>query len=70
MMSRWAASYLQDAMLRLGHDFGGATLNSTLLMGMQQMCSYDTVAFGASDFARSLRARSGSTTNTPGTSNL
>lgn len=50
MMSRWAASYLQDAMLRLGHDFGGATLNSTLLMGMQQMCSYDTVAFGTSDF--------------------
>ena len=50
MADRWAATYLSDAILRLGHDFGGATLNSTLLFAMQQMCSYDTVAFGYSDF--------------------
>ncbi|KAJ9474504.1 Repressible acid phosphatase [Pseudozyma hubeiensis] len=50
MADRWAETYLQDAMLRLGKDFGGAKLTSTLLFAMQQMCSYDTVAFGYSDF--------------------
>ncbi|KIS67246.1 uncharacterized protein UMAG_04350 [Mycosarcoma maydis] len=50
MADKWAAIYLQDAILRLGPNFGGAKLNSTLLFGMQQMCSYDTVAFGYSDF--------------------
>ncbi|EST09309.1 Histidine phosphatase superfamily, clade-2 [Kalmanozyma brasiliensis GHG001] len=50
MADKWAAAYLQDAVFRLGPNFGGAALNSTLLFAMQQMCSYDTVAFGYSDF--------------------
>ncbi|SJX64807.1 related to 3-phytase A precursor [Sporisorium reilianum f. sp. reilianum] len=50
MADKWAATYLQDAVLRLRNDFGGAALNATLLFAMQQMCSYDTVAFGYSDF--------------------
>ena len=50
MADRWAATYLSDAVLRLRDHFGGATLNASLLFGMQQMCSYDTVAFGYSDF--------------------
>lgn len=50
MADRWAESYLSDAILRLKNDISGAYLNSTLLFGMQQMCSYDTVAFGYSDF--------------------
>ncbi|SPO30929.1 related to 3-phytase A precursor [Ustilago trichophora] len=52
MADKWASIYLSDAILRLRHDFGGANLNSTLLFAMQQMCSYDTVAFGYSDFCR------------------
>ncbi|PWZ00413.1 phosphoglycerate mutase-like protein [Testicularia cyperi] len=50
LADQWADNYLQDAVLRLGPDFGGATLTPRLLFGMQQMCSYDTVAFGVSDF--------------------
>lgn len=50
MANQWAHNYLQDAILRLQTDFGGAALTSELLFGMQQMCSYDTVAFGSSNF--------------------
>ena len=50
MANKWAENYLSDAILRLEPGFGGAKLNATLLYAMQQMCSYDTVAFGYSDF--------------------
>ncbi len=70
MADRWAAIYLQDAVFPARGDFGGAKPNSTLLMAMQQMCSYDTVAFGIAIFAGCLPSRSGWITSMRGMSSF
>lgn len=46
----WQDDYLKTAITRLQSYIKGAELNATLLNAMQQLCSYDTVAFGRSDF--------------------
>lgn len=49
----WADDYLSPAIGRL-QPFAPSSvkLSGRLLNGMQQLCSYDTVAFGRSDFCR------------------
>lgn len=46
----WVDQYLGSAVTRLGASVQGLELTPRLLYGMQQLCSYDTVAFGHSDF--------------------
>lgn len=46
----WTADYLKAAVERLQGYVTGAKLDPMLLNAMQQLCSYDTVAFGRSDF--------------------
>lgn len=46
----WADDYLRGAVQRLQSHTPGVTLTGKLLNGMQQLCSYDTVAFGRSNF--------------------
>ncbi|UZJ55504.1 hypothetical protein CBS101457_004824 [Exobasidium rhododendri] len=48
----WIQDYLKKAVDRLQEHVKGAQLTPALLNGMQQLCSYDTVAFGRSDFCR------------------
>ena len=49
---QWINTYLRDAVARLQPDFGGAKLTAELVYAMQQLCPYDTVAFGHSDFCQ------------------
>lgn len=42
--------YLANTTARLQKHVQGATLTPTLVYGMQQLCSYDTVVFGHSEF--------------------
>lgn len=46
----WQEDYLKSAVTRLQSHIEGVELNATLVNAMQQLCSYDTVAFGRSDF--------------------
>jgi hypothetical protein len=48
--SEWQEDYLAKAVERLQPYIQGAKLDPALLGAMQQLCSYDTVAFGRSDF--------------------
>ena len=43
-------SYLANATARLQAHVHGAQLTPKIVYGMQQLCSYDTVAYGRSDF--------------------
>ena len=46
----WVQQYLSKAVERLQPHVHGAQLTPDIVYGMQQLCSYDTVAFGHSDF--------------------
>ncbi|KAL4400248.1 acid phosphatase [Malassezia pachydermatis] len=46
----WVQTYLAKATKRLQAHVHGATLTPAILFGMQQLCSYDTVAYGRSEF--------------------
>lgn len=46
----WIQTYLAAAVQRLAPHAQGITIDAQLLNGMQQLCSYETVAFGRSDF--------------------
>lgn len=46
----WTQDYLRSAVDRLKGHVQGLELNQDHLYSMQQLCSYDTVAFGRSDF--------------------
>lgn len=46
----WYNEYLKGAVQRLKPYAKGVELDGQLLNAMQQLCSYDTVAFGRSDF--------------------
>ena len=56
---RWIEKYLKDAKGRLEKHVQGSKLafDEKLLNGMQQLCSYDTVAFGQSDFCGLFTSR-------------
>lgn len=53
----WYVAYLGDAVKRLAPHAQGVQLDAQLLNSMQQLCSYDTVAFGRSDFCRLFTAQ-------------
>ncbi|WFD32428.1 hypothetical protein MSPP1_003475 [Malassezia sp. CBS 17886] len=48
--SSWIDEYLADTTARLNQFVVGAKLTPRLVYGMQQLCPYDTVAFGSSEF--------------------
>ena len=49
-IQEWIESYLGKATARLQQYVHGAEITPMIVYGMQQLCSYDTVAFGRSDF--------------------
>jgi len=49
-VQNWVDQYLSNTTMRLQEHVHGAQLTPALVYGMQQLCSYDTVAFGHSDF--------------------
>ncbi|TFK36825.1 histidine phosphatase superfamily [Crucibulum laeve] len=48
--NKWAAIYLQPALKRLGPLLKGLELKVSDLIAMQQLCAYETVALGFSNF--------------------
>ncbi|KAF7364289.1 Acid phosphatase [Mycena sanguinolenta] len=48
--TQWASIYLADAQKRLAPHLKGLELTPLLLVAMQQLCSYETVALGYSAF--------------------
>jgi hypothetical protein len=48
--TKWANKYLQPALKRIGSQMKGFNLTVTDLLSMQQLCAYETVALGFSDF--------------------
>ncbi|WFD35845.1 hypothetical protein MCUN1_002713 [Malassezia cuniculi] len=49
-VSDWVNTYLKDAVTRLKPHVEGRELTPQIVYGMQQLCAYDTAAFGHSDF--------------------
>lgn len=52
LSKEWRSIYLREALQRLQADLGGITLTHTDVTNMMQLCAFETLALGFSEFCR------------------